>query len=168
MSASSKSSIASENDQRNMTEKLFAILALLVTSGCVSIDAPDDFLVVDQDSREIKMITADEARLWFRELDDDDKGNFEFWSKALENDFVNNRGYTLFESAKVKDSKGLEGLEMIFEMTTHGRTHRYLITMFVEEKATRNVIRVAEFVAEKGKFDGHLDEVREAIRTIRS
>ena len=40
--------------------------------------------------------------------------------------------------------------------------------MFVEENTRRNVIRVAEFVAEKDKFDGYLDVVREAIKTIRS
>ncbi len=155
-----------------MTSRLGLLTSLFLVSaslGCVSIDAPPSFLVIDDRGHHTKMITADEAKFRIQELDDDNRGSFDFWSKALRSNFVDKRGYTLLESNDVRDANGQPGLELLFEATTQGYTHRYLVTLFViESSSLSNKIRVAEYVATKDKFDAYLGEVRESIAKLRS
>jgi len=146
---------------------LLSITLLAALSGCLSIDAPAEFLVVREASDEIRLITADEAKLWVREFVDDDDGDLDFWSKALRGDLVDNRGYTLLESRQTTDDAGRPAFEMLLEATVAGRTQRYLVTLSVHERTLDHVVRVSEFVAEKERFDAYLDGVREAVASVR-
>ncbi len=139
----------------------------LLSSGCLSIDLPEDFLRIHRSPSQIKLMAADESKLWVRDFDDDDQGDLQFWSQALREDFVENRGYTLIEEGTVKDPGDREGREWLFETTTHGQPYRYLVTLFVFEGWFSNTIRVSEFVARKAAFDRYLEDVRAAVLTVR-
>ena len=139
---------------------------VLFLGGCLSFEVPEKFLILDKGFSEIKAITPDEAKLWVREFNDPKKGDFNFWSDTLKSDFVQNRGYTLIEERKVKDKKGRDGLELLFEVTSAGAAQRYLVTLFVFQGWLKNTIRVVEFVAPKPIFDGYVQRVREAISTL--
>jgi hypothetical protein len=142
-------------------------LGLSVFPGCLSIDAPPGFLVIEKGSSSLKALTADEARLWVREFSDSTQGDLAFWSEAVRNDFAANRGYTLIEERPVKDAAGREGKESVFEITAGGQALRYLATLFVREGWFANRIRVAEFAAPREVFAKHAAAVRQAIGTIR-
>jgi hypothetical protein len=102
-----------------------------------------------------------------REFADDAKGDLAFWSKALENDLVEKRGYTLVEARDVEDAAGRKGREMLLEATAYGRPHRYLVTLVVIEKLLGNAVRTSEFAAEKEPFARYLEAVRRAIASVR-
>ncbi len=155
----------------NTTIHRVSILCLaalaLALSGCLSIETPEEFLLLEESSDELKLITPDEAKLWVREFADDDRGDLDFWVAALQADFVDNRGYTLLEDGALQDAAGRDGHEWLFEATTHGETYRYLVTLQVREDLTTNTIRVSEYVATKEKFDAYLGSVREAVASVR-
>jgi hypothetical protein len=146
---------------------LAALPAALALSGCLSIDAPGDFLLVGRSTDELKLIAADESKLWVREFADEDEGDLEFWAKALRTDLADNRGYTLIEERDVRGAGGLAGKEWLFEVSTRGEAHRYLVTLFVIEGLFENTIRVSEFVAARSRFDEYLDNVRRAVASVR-
>lgn len=163
--------------RRSRTARAIATIGMtLLVSGCLSIEVPDEFVVVADGASEIKAMSADETMLWVREFDDRDGGDLEFWSRALEEELVGRRGYTLLEQREVTDGDGIPGREFLFEVTVNRSPHRYLITLFVEEGShwfpaslwSPDTVRVAEYAAEKGRFDGYLDGVRAAIATISS
>lgn len=143
------------------------LLALAVFPGCLSIEPPTGFLVIERGSRSLKALAADEARLWVREFPDESEGDLAFWSEAVRNDFAANRGYTLIEERPVKDESGREGKESVYEITAGGQALRYLATLFVREGWFGNRIRVAEFTAPREVFARHAAAVRKAIGTIR-
>ena len=74
---------------------LFALAAasLLLGACTIQADLPSEFLRLDSQQRELKAMTADDARLWVREFDDPEDGNLAFWTEALRNDLVDRRGY---------------------------------------------------------------------------
>jgi hypothetical protein len=144
-------------------------MALAVAAGtltsCLSIQAPS-FHVLEEGTDSLKAMTPDDARLWVREFGDSTKGNLSFWSQALRNDLVSNRGYTLIEERKVKDADGHDGAEMLFEVTAGGRAQRYIVALYVFEGLFSNTIRVAEYVAPKELQDKYEAEVRKAFAAI--
>ena len=145
----------------------FLLAPLVLLSGCLSIDKPKDFLVVDRGMNQLKLITADESKLWVRQFKDRDQGNLEFWSKALRADFVENRGYTLLEEQEVKGRNDVSGNQWMFEVSTRGEAYRFLITLFVFDGLFENTIRVSEYVARKDRFDDYLEDVRRAVASVR-
>jgi hypothetical protein len=139
--------------------------AALVLPSCLSIEAPS-FHVLEESTDSLKAITPEDARLWVREFSDSTRGNLSFWSQALRNDLVGNRGYTLIEERKVKDIEGRDGSEMLFEVTAGGRAQRYIVALYVFEGLFSNTIRVAEYVAPKGLQEKYEAEVRKAFAAI--
>lgn len=137
-------------------------------SGCVSMNLPEEFLVLDQGMGEFRAVTADEAKVWVREFTPEARdGTLVFWRDALKKDFTDNRGYVVLEENDTKDGRGRKGFELLCESEADGRAHRYLIAVFVLESALGNDIRTVEYTAEKSHFDEHLADVRKAIAELR-
>jgi hypothetical protein len=134
-------------------------------SSCLSIEAPS-FLVLESGTDSLKAMTPEDARIWVREFDDPSQGDLGFWTQALRNDLVSNRGYTLLEERKVKDADGEEGVEMHFEVTAGGRAQRYIAALYVFEGLFSNTIRVAEYVAPRELHGKYEAEVRKAFAAI--
>lgn len=142
-------------------------LLLGLSTGCLSIEGPRDFLLVHEGTDELRLVTPEEAALWVREFSDEDQGDLDFWSAAVRADFVQNRGYVPLEMRRFKDGTGQPGREWLFEVTTRGQTYRYLIALLVFEGVFSNTIRVSEYVAPGDRFDTHLEDVRRAVTTVR-
>lgn len=142
----------------------FPLLAILALTSCSTPTSPDGFLMVEGSRRELKAIAPDDSLYWVREFRDGMKGDFDFWSETLENEFVGNRGYTLLDKRSL-EWDGVPGVEFLFEVTSGGRARRYLITMATRPGALANTIRVAEYVADKEKFEEHVGAVRAALGT---
>ena len=146
-----------------------SVMALAVATGtltsCLSIQAPS-FLVLQKSTDSLKAMTPDDARVWVREFGDSSRGDLSFWSQALRNDLVSNRGYTLIEERKVKDADGHDGAEMLFEVTAGGRAQRYIVALYVFEGLFSNTIRVAEYVAPKELQEKYEAEVKKAFTAI--
>ena len=138
-----------------------------LVAGCLTLEAPDRFLVVERGTDELKAITPDEAKLWVREFRDPDAGSIDFWSDALKSDFTGNRGYTLLDEGSAAGQDGEKGREFLFEVTAAGVVERYLVVLFVHAGWTANTIRVVEFVAPKELFERYAPGVRGAVKTIR-
>ena len=147
------------------TVLLGALLALAAT-GCLSVPAPDRFLVTSESSSEIQAVAADESRLLVREFADEHEGTLEFWVETLRNEFVGNRGYTLVEQGAVQDDRGRPGHEFVFEVGMGGATWGYLLVVTPRSTMTGQRIRCVEYVAETPRFEEHLSAVREVMGSV--
>src|SRR5690606_34286349 len=146
------------------------LLAVVVLSalGCrLTMTPPESFLVLQTEGTQIKAMTADDARLWVREITEPQEGDLEFWSAALHQDLLA-RGYrALGEPADVTDGESRPGRLRTYELNAAGRAQGYLVALFVEQGSGTSTIRVAEFVAAKERFDELLPRVRESLATLR-
>ena len=140
-------------------------LVALLTS-CLSIDAPPGFLEIDAPAGQLKLLTADEAKLWVREFTDSEGGTLEFWADALQNDLIDNRGYTLIEARETSDAVRRPAREWRYEMTVGGRVYGFLVSLCRVDDWGDDSLRISQFVAEKSQFDTHLEEVRKAIASV--
>ena len=147
--------------------KLSESSASAFLTGVINVDLPDRFLIIDQQREELKATTADNAKLWIRELVISKHAELEFWSKALQNHLVENRGYTLLSQQNIQDKRGREGVEFTFE--TQVSNKRYSVMVFADQMkllSRKRKIRVIEFVSSRDAFDSYMDDVR--IATTKS
>jgi len=152
--------------QRSIVFILPALPVLL--GGCLAIEAPEDFVVLDRGSRDLRAVTPDEARLRVRDFRNPEGGDLAFWSKVLKKDFVEGRGYALIDERKVADNMGREGEEFLFAVDGKKGAYRYLVRIsLVKGTLRRKFIRVAEFAAPPDVFVRHEENVRTAFNTIR-
>ena len=142
----------------------FPLLAALALTSCAVPTPPTGFLKVAGGGHELKAIAPDDSLYWLREFRDGMRGDFDFWSEALENEFVDQRGYTLLEKRSLQWN-GVPGVEFLFEVTAAGRARRYLVTLATRRGTLANTIRVAEYVADKEVFEEHVAAVRAALGT---
>ena len=146
---------------------LTMLLAVSV-SGCLTMQLPEDFLVLEEGIGSFRAVTADEAKVWVREFSPEARdGTLTFWRDALRKDFTENRGYVVLEEKDTKDGKGRKGFELLCESQVNGRDRRYLIAVFVIESVFGNDVRTVEYTAEKDDFDEHIGAVRKAIATLK-
>ncbi|MFG0316894.1 MAG: hypothetical protein ACF8XB_06450 [Planctomycetota bacterium JB042] len=143
--------------------KPILLLAPVLLAACAVPPSPDGFLVVDEGRHRVKSIASDDSMYWVRTFPDSLRGTLDFWRETLRNDLVDHRGYVVLEERDVEWG-GAPAVEMLCEVTAEGRARRYLITFRIEEGLWRNTIHVAEFVAEKGVFEEHVESVRDVLR----
>jgi len=141
---------------------------LLFLNGCLSMNAPDGFLITKESGSEIKAVSSDDAYIWVRTFSDDYDGDLAFWVDALLNDFVENRGYLLEEKNPIRTSgdKGVDGEEMFFQCTAQGALQPYFVCLFTKKGLFSNKICVVEFVGRGETFNKHIEAVRETVRTL--
>ena len=145
---------------------LLPLLTLMMFSGCLTMKAPDRFLVTERGGDELKAITPEESKLWVRSFDDDDQGGLPFWRDALLEDLKKNRGYVVVSEGESKDGNGNAGKELVLESTVNGRPVRELLALFVYGGMWSDTIRVVEYVAEKEQFEKEVAGVRASIATM--
>ena len=146
---------------------------LALSSGCVSMELPEPFVVLSRSTKELKAVTPEDARIWVRIRSVAANTNLAFWSKLLENEFARNRGYTLIEGPKdIADGNGVPGKEYVFEVTAQGLPQRYLLAVFVIDDRVlgflwlRKKVCTVEFVAPKDDFALLVEAVRKGIGTL--
>ena len=133
--------------------------------GGLSVGPLEGFLVVKKDRDELKAITPDASKLWVRDLKVPRRGSLDFWSKALENNLVDQRGYRPVGKRPVRDRENHKGVEMVFDVVMQGATHRYLVSIYVFDGSfwqPGSRVRVVEFVAPETTFDNHIAGVQQS------
>lgn len=143
-----------------------ALLALLPGCSGLSMSPPDQFLVVADSAREIKAVSPDSTLLWVRRFEDEHAGGLDFWSEALLDDLVKNRGYRLLEKNTLLLNSGTSGMEYLFEATARGVRQKYLLCLFVRRAGSSSTICTAEYVGPAEEFDGRIEAVRGAVRSL--
>ena len=146
---------------------LLAVIAAALGAGCITMQVPERFLVVEQGSSVLRALTPEESKIWVRDFHDDTKASLAFWKDAVKADLIQNRGYTLVEEGAVKDGDGHDGIAMMLEATLGGRPVRELLGVFVIPGFFSNTVRVAEFVADKEAFDREVAGVRTSLGTLK-
>ena len=153
-----------------MCSRIFSALgAAFFLGGCISMQPPPGFLVIERGLHDFKAVSADDARLWVRTFGDPHGGELAFWGDVLKKDFVDGRGYTPIAEGTATDGCGRKGIEYVFEVTAYGAVRRYLVALFVIEGWCwyDNTICVAEFTAEKKLFEEYAPAVRAALATLK-
>ena len=140
---------------------LLALVLMPLLSACASLPAPDDFLVVRENPRELKAVASDDAMYWVRNFRDEHRGDFKFWSATLESEFVEQRGYSLVNRQELQIN-GQDVLQLTFEATASGIGYGYLVLMWVESGVFNNRIHVVEYMATNDCFETHVKAVLEA------
>ncbi len=146
---------------------LLGVMSVFWFSGCLTIDPPKHFLIVQEELDQIKALSSDEARFWVREFKDANQGDLAFWSEAIQEEFVKNRGYLSISEEKIQDGTGREGTLLTFESTLNGVPHRYLFAMFVIPGWSANTIRVAEYLAPVEIYEKYEVSIEQSIRSLR-
>lgn len=143
------------------------LMTLFVSTGCLTMQAPERFMVTDRGGESLKAITPEESKLWVRSFNDDNEGGLAFWRDALAEDLKKNRGYVILSEADTKDANGNAGKELVFETSVNGRPVRELLALFVYDGMFGDTIRVVEYVAEKDQFEKEVAGVRASIGTMK-
>jgi hypothetical protein len=143
------------------------VAAVACASGCLTMQVPERFLVVERGPGLLRAITPEESKIWARDFDDETQASLSFWKDAVKADLVKNRGYTLIDEGAITDGAGRQGMVMTLEATLGGRPVRELLAVFVIEGVFSNTIRVAEYVADKDAFVAEADGVKTALSTLK-
>lgn len=142
------------------------VLALASLGACAAPsllrEAPAGFLSVDDRPASYKATTANGAKFWIREFDDENDGELAFWAEALAHDFTENRGYELVSREPTHTASGVAGEAQHYRVRHDGVEHTYLICVFKQP----GKIRVVEFVAERERFEANVASVFAAIATM--
>ena len=151
----------------SLARALLVSTLVALGAGCVTLDTGGRFIEQDPGTAAFRAVTADEARLQVREFDVKD-GDVEFWVAALHKNFVDGRGYVVVDEGEIKAADGKTGALRVYETRVGGRPVRYLVALFVNDALlSGKTIRVVEYVADKGVFDGHRAVVEDAIREMK-
>ncbi|MBK8975684.1 MAG: hypothetical protein IPM29_07145 [Planctomycetes bacterium] len=161
----------SASDLCRYAVRAVAALGLAAAAGCANLraDLPQGFLELrSEGGRQLKAMTADDARLWIRDFDVEDGGDLDFWTAALRTDLIARRGLVpIGEVARIEDGTGRTGTLQLFEARVDGADRGYLCALWVRERGDESSIRTAEFTAPRPRFDELLTDVRAALGTVR-
>lgn len=144
---------------------LFGGWCLLLASACAGpIALSKDFVVLAEHrgERDYRAVTGDDARVWLRQFEDRNRGDLAFWRKALEYDFVEQRGYDLVAQGEAVDASGQRGHWFQCHANVRGERIGYLVAVWVRGRQ----ITVVEFTARAAVFEARLGEVKQALRTV--
>jgi hypothetical protein len=130
-------------------------LALFAVAGCrphFEMFAAKDFVELGEGyPYDYRATTPDGLVMGVREIkNDEERGDVEFWVRAIENEMRLNKGYALLDKKEVKTKKGLTGTQIRFGLDREDTAHVYLITVFVTERGTLTGKKSRVYVVEAG------------------
>ena len=115
------------------------------TTPVMHVELPGSYLTLEESAHQYKATTAEDSIFWVERFTLPKKGgNLGFWVGALKNDFETNRGYTLVEESRIEAKSELNGVQLVYEATAHGRTYRYLVALFVSDPKRNPKLIAAE------------------------
>lgn len=144
-----------------------SVIALAIFSSVAcgphfTITAPQEFVVLTESvPYDFRATTPDGLVLAVREFDNNkERGDVEFWVKAIENELRLDKGYALLGKTAIKTRSGLSGTQMRFGLDRENEAHEYLVVLFVTGKA-RGKSRV--YVVEVGGTSAQVQQSQKAI-----
>jgi len=145
-------------------------LTLLATfAACKApMELPQDFVELGAGGDGYRGVTADDARLRVRNLDDSTEGNVDFWADTLRNDCVQQRGYELVDRGELLDRDGESGRWLQFTANVGGEKVGLFLAVWVRSRLLgKPYLQVAEFAARDAVFTARLPAVLQALTTLR-
>jgi hypothetical protein len=146
-------------------------LVLLGLSACaLQMDLPPEFLRLHaQEAGDLRAVTADDARIWVRDLEVDDGATLDFWMAALASDLRDARGYELTDDGAIEDGEGRQGKALRASVVVEGERCGWFAAVFLLPGGmlSHDHVRVVEFAARQHAFDAQIDAVRAAVASLR-
>ncbi len=146
--------------------RFLILLSLCLATGCaLHMDAPQSYLKLETAvwPYEYQAVSSDDCRLTARKVPNPEKGGLEFWSKAIQNQMIQAKGYTLVSQQQAETQGGWKGQELLFSTNSKGREYYYLLVVFPVGKH----IYLAEAGGERKLLERDLDALRKAVQTLR-
>jgi len=145
---------------------LWASGLLLLTSGCATfrVPTPENFAKRASTRTSFSALTAEEEKLLVRHFTVFEKQKIKFWTDAVRNSLVQERGYTLVEEGEFKTDGGMSGHRFLFEVSVSDVPYRYLLVVLTTRSWMRQHIYTAEFLCEKKNFEKHAPAVEKALK----
>ena len=136
------------------------ILAALVAGCSVSITTSRGFVELKHQAEyDYRATSADGLVIGVRELDNDPRGELQFWTRAIENQLRRQGGYALLETRDVKSKDNVPGKQLRFGHDEGKTPHLYQVTVFV----TDSTIALLEVGGTKELVTAHAAEVDAAV-----
>lgn len=150
----------------------YALLVLFaaVAAGCgpnFVPETPSGFVELDNDDDhyDYRATTAEGVVIAVREIDNDAKGEQEFWLTAIKNQMRERGGYRLIEEVTVKSADGVPGTQLRFGHDDgNNKPHLYYLTVFV----TETTIWLVEAGGTKELMTSQAPQVAQAISAFRT
>src|SRR4051812_5182610 len=118
--------------------RVLIALALLTAAGCETFRArtPSGFVALEdpQPQYDYRATTHDGVVLGVRAMDNEPRGDEEFWVQAVADRLRRQGGYALLETRPVKTDSGLTGRQLRFGHDEGARPHLYQVTLFVTRR----------------------------------
>ena len=146
--------------------KPLILIALFLFTGCaLHMEPPHSYLKLEKAAwpYEYQAVSSDDCRLTARKIPNPEEGGIEFWGKAIQNQMVQAKGYTLVSQDEAKTKGGWTGKAFLFSTHSRGVEFYYLLTIFPVGKS----IYLAEAGGERSLLEKDLEPLRKAISTLR-
>jgi hypothetical protein len=105
---------------------------LLLGCSRVGVVTPKGFVeLTDQEEYDYRATSADGLVIGVRELENEPRGELDFWSRAIENQLRRQGGYALLETRDVKSRDGIAGKQFRFGHDEERAPHLYYVAVFV-------------------------------------
>ena len=143
---------------------LFLFLSLSLLGCTLRMEPPKNYLQLERAAwpYEYQAVSTEDCRLAARTIENPEKGGLDFWSKAIHNQMVQAKGYTLVSQSPVETRGGWKGHEFLFSTHSNGVEFDYLIALFpIGDK-----IYLAEAGGERHLLEPDLAGLRTAITTL--
>lgn len=149
----------------------FWIPLLSLVAGCArpfTVQTPNGFVEVEDKEQgkelfDYRAAHPDGIVTAVKVLRHDPRGDLAFWSRAIQNEMRNFRGYALLEKRPVRSADGVAGEQLRFGIDLGDRPHLYRVTVFLDEDDI--------FILEQGGraelVKAHTKELDDAIVSFR-
>jgi hypothetical protein len=114
---------------------LTLVAAAGALAGCGRMDLPAQFVEVQRAHRgpyDMRAVSPDGVVLAVRTEDNTDEGDAAFWSKAIRNKLVEDKGYRLVDEKTVTTRGRTPGVMLTFEAERSGVPHRYYTAVYTK------------------------------------
>jgi hypothetical protein len=140
------------------------VLALVLASGCVSLNTPDGYAERDQTGRyDYKAISTDASviSVTVQRNEDKKKGTLPYWTEASRKHMTLSRGYEFKEEGEFLSPQG-KGRWMLFSRKYRGTDYLYVLGLVVDGRK----IYVLEAGGELEFFENDVPKVVQAFATL--
>ncbi len=138
-------------------------VALALGCSRVGVVTPKGFVELsEQEEYDYRATSADGLVIGVREIDNEQRGELDFWARAIENQLRRQGGYALLETREIKSRDGVAGKQFRFGHDEERAPHLYYIAVFV----TPATIALFEVGGTKELVTQHAAEVDAALASF--
>jgi hypothetical protein len=150
------------------------VLILVVLAGLVSaagcnlraLSLPPDFIKVDKadlGAYTVRGVSADGVVVGLRSEPNPEGGTLGFWTEAIVNRLVRERGYTPAGSEEIRSDGGTPGRLLTFSADRQGTTFTFLVAVYVQGPD----ILIAEGGGKAGDVEPKKADIRKSLLSVR-